>query len=432
MIGGLFKSASRVAIVAAAGILAGGVAAQAADLGGNCCADLEERVAELEATTARKGNRKVSLTVYGQVNKALLWHDDETDVPALIANGGTDINKAYRPNRLSVQDNDAGVSRFGFKGEAKVTSDVALGYRLEAEWSTGNSSAAISTRHNHLYVKSASLGTLHVGQTSSATDGIFEINLASTTQTFSGMDEGADVSTVINVYGALMNGDGARVNGVHYVSPTFAGFAVSASWIEGGQFNGTAPNTDDVYLDGWDVALRYAGEFNGVRFAAGIGYRQQDVTVDEFGLQPQNNERQTVTISGSASVMHVPTGLYLSGAYADYDADGGPALTPDADCAGGGGCAGTMFELASIDRSMWAVQGGIQQKFNALGNTTVFGEYGQIDVDLINRDLSYWGLGINQGIDAAAAQLYLNYRHYDTDGIGLDTNIVVGGLLITF
>ncbi|MFO7297388.1 MAG: porin, partial [Pseudomonadota bacterium] len=63
MIGGLFKSASRVALIAAAGVLAGGVAAQAADLGGNCCADLEERVAELEATAARKGNRKVSLTV---------------------------------------------------------------------------------------------------------------------------------------------------------------------------------------------------------------------------------------------------------------------------------------------------------------------------------------------------------------------------------
>ena len=51
----------------------------AADLGGGCCADLEERVAELEATTARKGNRVVSLQVYGQVNKALLIWDDGED-----------------------------------------------------------------------------------------------------------------------------------------------------------------------------------------------------------------------------------------------------------------------------------------------------------------------------------------------------------------
>ena len=44
----------------------------AADLGGDCCADLEERVAVLEATTARKGNRKVSLNISGWVNQGSL------------------------------------------------------------------------------------------------------------------------------------------------------------------------------------------------------------------------------------------------------------------------------------------------------------------------------------------------------------------------
>jgi hypothetical protein len=65
MIGGLLKSTSLLALVAGAGLMIAGASAQAADLGGNCCADLEERIAELEATTARKGNRKVSLTVSG-------------------------------------------------------------------------------------------------------------------------------------------------------------------------------------------------------------------------------------------------------------------------------------------------------------------------------------------------------------------------------
>src|SRR6476661_7879852 len=62
----------------AAALLIGGWAmpAAAADLGGDCCADLEERVAELEATTARKGNRKVSLTVSGWVNENIVWWDD--------------------------------------------------------------------------------------------------------------------------------------------------------------------------------------------------------------------------------------------------------------------------------------------------------------------------------------------------------------------
>ena len=42
---------------------------EAADLGGDCCADLEERVAELEATTVRKGNKKVKVELYGRMNR---------------------------------------------------------------------------------------------------------------------------------------------------------------------------------------------------------------------------------------------------------------------------------------------------------------------------------------------------------------------------
>src|SRR4030081_222609 len=80
MIGGLVKSStSRLALIAAAGLFMGGVAmpsAKAADLGGDCCADLEERVAELEGTTARKGNRKMSLTITGQVNRMIMAYDD--------------------------------------------------------------------------------------------------------------------------------------------------------------------------------------------------------------------------------------------------------------------------------------------------------------------------------------------------------------------
>ncbi len=67
----------------AAGLLVGGLtagSASAADLGGNCCADLEERIAELEATTARKGNRKVSLTVSGWVTEQVMWWDDGNEL----------------------------------------------------------------------------------------------------------------------------------------------------------------------------------------------------------------------------------------------------------------------------------------------------------------------------------------------------------------
>ena len=80
-----------------------GTSAIAADLGGNCCADLEERIAELEATTARKGNRKVSLTVSGHVNEAVLWWDDDFE------------SNVYQVTNLVSQ------TRFRFVGEAKIT-----------------------------------------------------------------------------------------------------------------------------------------------------------------------------------------------------------------------------------------------------------------------------------------------------------------------
>ena len=117
MIGGLLKStASRLALLAAAGVVMGGMAvpsAKAADLGGDCCADLEERVAELEATTARKGNRKMSLTVYGQVNRAILYWND-----------------GKRSNTYVGLDNHNSASRFGFMGSAKISPAWSAGYSV--------------------------------------------------------------------------------------------------------------------------------------------------------------------------------------------------------------------------------------------------------------------------------------------------------------
>jgi hypothetical protein len=48
----------------------------ATDLGGSCCADREERIAELETLAATTGNRKVSLQKFGFVGRIILnWND---------------------------------------------------------------------------------------------------------------------------------------------------------------------------------------------------------------------------------------------------------------------------------------------------------------------------------------------------------------------
>ncbi len=73
------------------------------------------------STMARKGNRKVSVEVYGLVNQALLgWYDGkEADVYEVT--------------------NDNQRTRFGFKGKAKIDKDWEAGFKLEIGIRTANS-----------------------------------------------------------------------------------------------------------------------------------------------------------------------------------------------------------------------------------------------------------------------------------------------------
>ena len=89
---------------------------RAADLGGDCCADLEERIAELEATTARKGNRKVTLSVTGYVTKQIMVWDDGVERNAYIS----DIGPTQATN-------------FRFTGEAVIAPGWKAGYMMRIQ-----------------------------------------------------------------------------------------------------------------------------------------------------------------------------------------------------------------------------------------------------------------------------------------------------------
>ena len=112
--GGTPTRATRSLALAIAGLFSGaGVPALGADLGSDCCADLEERIAELEATAARKGNRKVSFTVSGWINEAIFAWDDGTQ------------RGAYEGTNLIEQP------RVRFIGEVEISKAWSAGYGLE-------------------------------------------------------------------------------------------------------------------------------------------------------------------------------------------------------------------------------------------------------------------------------------------------------------
>ena len=179
MFGGLTKTSSRIAIAAALGLTLGGFAfkatpAKAADLGGDCCADLEERVAELEATTVRKGNKKVSVTLSGWVIKSMNWWDD--------GNTGS----------FAVGDKDYDLaSRFAITGSATISPGLSAGFNMTVtapgssfgafanqndEFDSvhglnyGSTFGAINTLYSYIYIKSDTFGTLNWGNLSPASD----------------------------------------------------------------------------------------------------------------------------------------------------------------------------------------------------------------------------------------------------------------------
>jgi hypothetical protein len=90
--------------------------AKAADLGGDCCADLEERVAELEATTVRKGNKKVTVNLSGWLIKSANWWNDGVDQNVYIGDKGFPI-----------------ASHFTISGSAQITPGWSAGYTLQVE-----------------------------------------------------------------------------------------------------------------------------------------------------------------------------------------------------------------------------------------------------------------------------------------------------------
>ena len=370
-------------IGAAAALLVPWSSAIAADLGGNCCADLEERVAELEATTARKGNRKMSLEVSGHVNAALFTSDID----------------AANLDRVRILDNSNSESRFRFKGEAFASTQWSAGFLMEI-----GIGGDIDVRHSAVFLKLKELGTVWLGKTSEATDGITEISLApsdaSTLTSLAPLDAVIEDETNLGIVNPF---DGSRTNTLTFRSASIAGFSAAASWNEG---------------ENWSAALRYAAEFSGFRLAAGAGYRDEDVCV---GVKPCFDIGRRQFWGGSISAMLVEPGLFIDGAYAN--SDGWQVIR----------FAGVELPIGDGELELYAGRAGFSKAFSAVGKTTVYGEFGQLKIEGMDIDPRFYGLGASQDIAGAAASIYMSWRRYDLDISDVDdVNTFIGGVKVRF
>jgi hypothetical protein len=462
MNGALMKAASRFTIAAAFGLVLGVSSAQAADLGGNCCADLEERIADLEATTARKGNRKMSLTITGQVHRMILfWDDGESD------------------GVYWGLDNTNSSTRFSFTGTAKVTPTVSMGFDITIEIEAGGTSSKVNQFDEDGKVGTQINGALAASFNASNVDsyfgdarraawwiedtkygritiGRYESAGAITTIDLAGIGAGASASVVLVNGGFLLRGpDGqffatsvgtfgdpaanqGRAELLRWDSPTYQGFILSASIAE---FNS----------DYWGVMLRYANEFNGVRVAAGIGYENStDRFTSVAGLNGPNDllgpDPEVEAWGAGLSVLHVPSGLFAQGHYMEAEFScitGNPNAVANGLAPNGlqTGYWGHTTDCRK-DANQWLIQAGITKNWFGIGNTALYAEYsrnngwgagdgfgafeglgrnfgggnGIVAVNgVTDSEMDVWGAGIVQNIDAAATEMYLSWRHFDAD-----------------
>jgi len=395
-----FRHAAAIAAASALSLATLALSASAADLAGNCCADLEERIAELEATTARKGNRKVSLTVSGQVNKALLLWDDGSESNAYVVG-----NKNDQTN-------------FGIAGDAKIAPGVTAGYEIVLRLLDNLSDGVDQTLSRgdtgfdlwqaHWFIESETLGKVSVGKASRVTDTAPEADFSEAgVAGYAGVQDGALADVAWGDIYSHFNGDTANL--VRYDSPSFGGFVVSASWGE-----------DDI----WDAGIRYAYEGNGINFEAVVAYTE----VTDEGGEPGRVDEDTVV--GSASILHEASGLNFTVAAGQKSNN---VAVADLD----------GVTRAQDDAKFIYVKAGWIAKLNALGPTAFYGEYGVFE-DFISagadagvvaslasgasgcvaagaacrvtgNEADVWGFGVVQHIEAAEMQLYLGYRRHSAD-----------------
>lgn len=387
--------------------------AQAADFGGDCCADLEERIAELEATTARKGNRKVSLTVSGHVHEGVMFWDDGLESNAYIVN---------------VQNDQ---SNFSFSGDAAISSDVTAGFiiliRLQNSLSGEVSQDDDDTDLDPLllweanwYLESKRLGKGTVGLAPRVSDGAPEQDLSETgLAAYSGVqDIGGGMAlrrssdgTLIDVgWGDIyshFNGDTANI--VRYDTPSFAGFTVSVSWGE-----------DDI----WDVGANYEGQVGSFEMAGAIAYTE---STDENGAFGDPGEPDYNIVVGSFAIRHQPSGLNALIAAGQQSFDN-PVVDADG-----------IVRNVDDPRYIYAKLGWIANFFT-LGHTAFYGEYGLFEnfvsagdyggpgglvaeldasggnaVRITGNEADVWGLGVVQRIEAADMDIYIGYRHHTAE-----------------
>ena len=336
--------------------------------------------APAEAAGMLKNGAPTDVTIYGQVDRAMLFYDDGEET-------------GYR----NVDANNSS-TRFGFKAKGKVNEEVSMGAQFEVELKSNDSSSTsisqtsenasptLNERHMYVYIQHKQFGTVKLGQTSSISDGMSDgLDLSGSAFAFAGMDprltangfkfrndntaKSLSTATIGKVFTTL---DGGRQDEVRYETPVFNGVQLVTGLYTSGD---------------WGVGAYYNNKFGAFKVRGTAFYENLsgtgDVTVSATTVFSTTDQWQV-----GASVMH-DSGISLTGLY---------------------GQRSIASEANKPNGKVWEVRVGYTANMNSLGPTGIGVTYeGSKELDGVRgSDGTAYGFGVNQDIKSAGANLFGN------------------------
>ncbi len=410
---------------------------------------LMKRVNELEAKEKAVGNltekeavtsgNNLNLNLSGQVNRAVLYHDDGNHSnfvhvdPSAVASTRFSVNAT---GKLSEGNTVGGTITADVRSNAAENIDVhnandgtsslnmriAEGYFDSARWGKvtlghGWTAASRVTRHTDLSNTDAISSGTSVGQLAGGTQFVNK-NLPSADPAFGATaankatSTGGAALTIVRLFNDLGNGSG-REDRIQYDTPTYWGTKLATSHVYKGR------------NDMWDVALMHASTVMGTKIAIQGSY-----------------------IHDLANTGAVTAAVNLPAKYTQWNGSIG-ALFP----------IGLSLQFATTYRN-WKVKAapdgkiyygkvGYQQNFFEAGKTALALDYGHFENMFLNRGLNdvnirkdyvgkTYGAGLVQHIDRVATEIYLSARIYSLDGDSTDTarfkdiTMVMSGVRVKF
>jgi hypothetical protein len=395
--------------------------------------DVDARVTEMEESAARTGNEKVTLAISGWVSRMALFWDDGGDRDVYLVN------------------NVASRTRVAFSGATKISRGLTAGYFLSLGFDDSASNdvnqfitddnEGVQLRHSAWWIRSSQFGTATLGLTSTATDNIIlkdvggimpgSANIATIGGSF--IVRRADrydpagaalvtngVDTTLNDFAAGASVDTLRRNIIRYDAPRLRGLwgnvDMSVAWGE-----------DDFF----DAAVEHGINYRDWKFRFGAGYLHD---TSEARFDPAHPEyfRDRREYKGSASILHIPTGLFATAAYVHRTFHGLESTdSPAPGTVYGENTAGIVTPPGTnrppIDYLYSAF--GLRRQYWSIGDTSMYGEYAQVEdaitglhearmSEVTDSSLQMFGAAICQDIDDAAMDVYAGFRIYKFDAKG--------------